>query len=247
MIKYLVAFLLCFFPSKLIFPIVRLIRGCNFTYGKNAKIGFSFVVADEIHLESGACIRHLNLLFIPQLNLGKNARIKYLNVMKGRYILEMDEKAIINQSNKITSRLGEIRQSRLYVGYNSIIGVGHLLDMTHNITIGPNSILAGARSQIWTHGFYHPSSTISHWRIDGAVDLGKNVYVGTSVIINPCVQVVDNVAIGGGAVLSKSLTESGLYVGQTLRFIEFKPEESIKKHRQIAPDIWERISPDTLT
>lgn len=236
--RYLIAFLLFLFPTKIISPICKLLNS-NILIG-GGKIGFSFLLADRIELHSSSRIGHFNFIKTTSLKMGENSRIKYFNIIKGRFNTDLHPKAVINQFNKITSRLDNERESTLKVGYNSIIGVKHIIDLTHNIEIGQNSILAGARSQIWTHGFYHPSDRIDHWRIDGEVRIGDNVYVGSSCIIIAGCVIADNITIGAGCVVSKSLNCSGLYVNQPLRFIDFKPEESISKYREVAPNIFER-------
>lgn len=68
-------------------------------------------------------------------------------------------------------------------------------------TIGHDSII-GAFSTI------SPGVNVS-----GNVNLKKNTFVGTNASILENVSVVSNVIIGAGAVVSKSLNESGTYVG----------------------------------
>ena len=42
--------------------------------------------------------------------------------------------------------------------------------------------------------------------------IGNNVSIGTNATILP-VNIVDNVVIGAGAVVTKNITESGVYIG----------------------------------
>ena len=48
--------------------------------------------------------------------------------------------------------------------------------------------------------------------------IGNNVSVGTNATIMP-VSICDHVVIGAGAVVTKSITESGIYVGNPARFL----------------------------
>lgn len=236
----IVALILFFFPSWLAFPLVHLLRRDKFTYGKKSKIRFSIIIADEIHLNDYSYVGSFNIIIVPEMHLEERAKIKHLNIIKGRFTLRMGKLSCINKSCQIVSKLNNIRHSQLQIGINSIIGVSHTLDLTHNIIIGSNSILAGVRSQIWTHGFYHPQHTYDHWRIDGPVLIGDNDYIGSGVIICAGLKIEDNITIGAGCVVSKSLSKEGLYVGGALRFIEFNPASSIKKYTEIAPNIYEK-------
>lgn len=237
----LVAILLFILPSFISFPLCHLIRGKKFTYGKNSKIGFSVILCAEIHIDNNSSIGSLNFIKVNSISLSTNAKIKYFNYIKGRFDVMLGKDSCINQLCKISSRINNIRKSRLYVGDNSIIGVGHTIDLTHNVIIGYNSILAGRGSQIWTHGFYHPKTTPVHWRIDREVNIGSNVYVGSACIICAGVKILDDITIGAGCTISKNLSKNGLYVNQALRYIKFVPEESIKRYQEIDKNIFEKL------
>lgn len=238
--RKLIAIILFLFPAFIAFPIVKLLKRNKFTYGNKSRIGFSYIEFDELHIDENVSIGSFNYIKVNSLVMKGHSKIKYFNMIKGRFDVDLSQKAIINQFCKIVSKLDNIRKTNLHIGYNSIIGVGHLIDMTHNIFIDNNTIFAGARSQVWTHGFYHPSSTIDHWRIDGQVHIGRNVYVGTNCIICAGVSITDNVTLGAGSVVSKDLKESGLYVNQPLRHLDFIPEQSIKRFHEVGENIFEK-------
>ncbi len=54
-------------------------------------------------------------------------------------------------------------------------------------------------------------------RISGDCHLGTGVYVGTNAALRQGLRVVDDVTIGMGSVVVKSITEPGVYVGNPLR------------------------------
>lgn len=113
--------------------------------------------------------------------------------------------------------------------YHAKIGVKHMLDMTRNITIGENSMLAGSDSQIWTHGFYFSKQGEQTARIDGDVNIGHNCYIGARCVILSGVRIGNAVTVGANACVSKSILNQGLYVSQPLRCIPFDPDETIKR------------------
>jgi acetyltransferase-like isoleucine patch superfamily enzyme len=238
--KYFIAFILFILPSRISIHLAQRLSGGNFKVGKNCKIGFSVILADRIVLGNNIYIGHLNFMKILELNMGDYSRIKKINAIKGRFSIELAEKAVINQLCRITSRLDNYKSTVLRLGFNSIIGVSHTIDMTDNFTMDSNSILAGIRSQVWTHGFYHSSKTMQHWQINGEVKVGKNCYIGSSCILCAGIEIVDNTTIGAGVVVPKSLTDSGLYVSAPIRYMEFVPEERIKRYTQVADGIYER-------
>lgn len=53
------------------------------------------------------------------------------------------------------------------------------------------------------------------WR---STSIGNNVSIGSNATLMP-VEICDNVVIGAGAVVTKSITESGIYAGNPARFI----------------------------
>ena len=115
----------------------------------------------------------------------------------------------------------------LYVDYGCHIFLGDnvfmnfdcvLLDCNH-IHIGDNTMLA-PRVQILTA--YHPLD--AHERIAGPefaapVTIGKNVWLGAGVIINPGVNIGDNTTIGSGSVVTKDIPANVFAAGNPCRII----------------------------
>jgi acetyltransferase-like isoleucine patch superfamily enzyme len=190
--------------------------------GKKVKIGFSFIKAKQITLGDNVKIGHLNLILNKSITLNNDAYIGYLNVLKGPFNLELDKKAAIGNKNYITrSNLGiTYGESDLILGELTKITTGHHIDLTQSISFGKFSILAGVRSQMWTHGYYHANTGKDRIRIDGKIQIGDNVYIGSGCIFNPGVKVGNAIHVGSGSVVSKDLEKPGMYVSQGLRHIE---------------------------
>ena len=180
-----------------------------------ARIGFSLVIADKITMSDGAKIGHLNLVKCRTLNMGEDSHIKNVNIIRGVYDVSLANQAVINHSNTIVNSLNipSLNQAftipELKIGYNSIIGVKHFLDMTANITIGENSILAGRSSELWTHAFYHQHTGSGRYMIRGAINIGNNCYIGSHVIFNCGVSVADTATVAAGAIVSKDIVRGG--------------------------------------
>lgn len=217
--KNFIGFLVFISPS---FLGVLLLRASGHKVGKKVKIGFSFIKAKQITLGDNVKIGHLNLILNKSITLNNDVYIGYLNVLKGPFNLELDKKAAIGNKNYITrSNLGiTYGESDLILGELTKITTGHHIDLTQSISFGKFSILAGVRSQMWTHGYYHANTGKDRIRIDGKIQIGDNVYIGSGCIFNPGVKVGNAIHVGSGSVVSKDLEKPGMYVSQGLRHIE---------------------------
>jgi acetyltransferase-like isoleucine patch superfamily enzyme len=218
-LKNLIGFLVFISPS---FLGVLLLRASGHKVGKKVKIGFSFIKAKQITLGDNVKIGHLNLILNKSIILNNKAYIGYLNILKGPFNLKLNKKAAIGNKNYITrSNLGiTYGESALVLGELTKITTGHHIDLTQSISFGKFSILAGVRSQLWTHGYYHANTGKDRIRIDGKIIIGDNVYIGSGCIFNPGVNVANAIHIGGGSVISKNLEKTGMYAGQALRYID---------------------------
>ncbi|WP_417195744.1 acyltransferase [Bizionia sp.] len=207
------------FPS---FLAVLLLRLLGHKIGRSVKIGFSFIYCNKIEIGNHAKIGHLNLLLNDKLLLCEYAKIGYLNILKGPFSLLLKKQAALGNKNYLTrAKIGiTYGESQLNLGELTKITTGHHLDLTQSIIFGDFSILAGIRSQMWTHGYYHADQGKDRLRIDGEIHIGNNVYIGSGCIFNPGVNVANAIHIGAGSVISKNLELSGMYVGQGLRYIE---------------------------
>jgi len=190
--------------------------------GKNVKIGFSFLGTTNVKIGNNVCIGHGNLILNKRIVLEDQANIGYFNILKGPFTLLLHKSGAIGNRNYLTRGVKGITygESILELGELTKITTGHHLDLTRSIFFGDFSILAGIRSQLWTHGYYHSELGRDRIRIDGEIVVGDNVYIGSGCIFNPGVEISNAIHIGGGSVISKSLEKQGMYVNQGLRFIE---------------------------
>lgn len=231
-IATLIALLL---PSSLACVLLRFL---GYKIGKSVKIGFSIIKCDNITLLDDSRIGHFNLILNKSIKLEAKSYIGYMNVFKGPFTLELKEKAAIGNKNYFTRGIKGITygQSKLSLGILTKITTGHHIDLTRSISFGDFSILAGIRSQLWTHGYYHASQGPERIRIDGEIQIGNNVYVGSGCIFNPGVKVSSTIHIGAGSVISKNLKEPGMYIGQVLRYIDNDLEKIKAKLTEVKDD-----------
>lgn len=231
--KKALTLIFCFIPINFVKVFLLNIIGHKISY--SARIGLSYIFVEKLILGDNSNIKHFNYLKVSKVHLEKGSFIKNLNYIKGHFSLKLEENAGISNQNKIRRAYPPVvtDSAELHVGKNSIIVSNHFLDITRSIFIGENSILAGIRSQLWTHGYYHADEGKDRVRIDGEIKIGDNVYIGSSCIFNPGVKVSNAIHIGSGSVISKDLEKPGMYVNQGLRFIDNNLENIKTKLKRV--------------
>ncbi|MCE5231277.1 sugar O-acetyltransferase [bacterium] len=113
----------------------------------------------------------------------------------------------------------------IHIGDNVEINMNCVFLDSNKITIGDNCGI-GPGTHIYT--VFHPvkaeerlSRESTFWKSRTApVTIGKNVWIGGSVIILPGVTIGDNTTIGAGSVVTKSVPASSLAVGNPCRVIK---------------------------
>ena len=155
-------------------------------------------------------------------------KIGHLNFVKGDFAVVMESGSLIHNQNKVSSIGRGYHDVYLVLKEGSRIGVKCLLDMTDSIVFGKCSRLAGADTQIWTHGFVYSADGTRFVRLDAPVLIADHVYIGTRCTILSGVKISAHITVGACSCVSKSLTEAGLYVGQGLRHLEYDADAKLK-------------------
>lgn len=192
---------------------------------KGVRIGFSLICVGHLSLGSGCKIGHFNIIILPFLQMQRGSCIKHFNFIKGDFAVLLKEKALIRMVNKISGPMKAVDKIQFILGKNSSIQIGHLFDVTSNIIIGDHTLFAGVGTQVWTHSFYLEKQGDGCHRIDGDVIVGNKVNVSTRCVICCGISIKDNITIGANTCVSRNLDISGLYVNQSLRYIEFDSDK----------------------
>lgn len=193
---------------------------------RGSRIGFSWVAADFIGLDRGVRIGHFNVIIVRRLLLRDHAYIGRGNIIKGPMGIFLKSQAAIGNGNFVL-RAGRGISSggaQLRLGRLSKLTARHHVDCTSSIRFGDYSTLAGAGSQIWTHGYVHDLVGSGRYRIDGPVTVGHNVSIGSACVITAGVCLADGVMVGAGATVASSLSEAGAYVSAGLRHLARPPD-----------------------
>lgn len=216
-LKMLLSALVCFFlPGFLSRSLLNLL---GHRVSADARVGLSWLYCSSINLDKNTRIGHFNYISTKRMMLRESAWIGHANLINGPLDLVLRRGAVIGKRNRILrGRRGvTFGYAQLWLDEWSAITSDHRLDCTKTIRFGQNSFLAGAGSQIWTHGYIHDTQGPGRYRIDGKVEIGNNVYIGSACIISMGIRIASGTIVGAGTVVARDLDEPGLYVSAAIR------------------------------
>jgi sugar O-acyltransferase (sialic acid O-acetyltransferase NeuD family) len=111
-----------------------------------------------------------------------------------------------------------------YISRHSRIGKGviimHNAIINANVVIGENCIInnkALIEHDVEIESNVHISTNTT---INGECKIGENCLIGSSSILNHTIKIASNTIIGSGAVVTKDIIESGVYVGIPVKKIK---------------------------
>lgn len=194
---------------------------------RSAYIGPSIIAVERLFMQDKTSIHLGNVIRCRRLVMRSQSYLDKFNRIAGPISLSLAEVAAFGRGNVVyrASHPTSIGPAMLRLGVLSKITSSHLVDCTSTIVIGDYSTIAGARSQLWTHGYKHASQGPGRYRIDGRIDIGNNVYIGSASVLNAGIRIVNGVTVGSHSSVSKSLTSPGIYVAQSLRHFEYLGDE----------------------
>ncbi len=148
----------------------------------------------------------LTVLNIKHLSMN-NSSIGAFNLFTGPFTTTLEEKSAIGSFNYF--RCGrwavDFEQERMLVlKHHAKIENQHYFDLFGKITIGAETIIAGVRSQFWTHGSF--SNEVN-------INIGDRCYIGSGVKFTPNSQLADDSLCAMGSVVSKRFIKTDVMVG----------------------------------
>ena len=186
-------------------------EGCSVS--SDSKVGIANYMYFEKMTLNSASIENFNWISAVTISLGKTSRIGKLNRIKELNDLILLDGAVILARNGIYAPERYSKESyfifenqNLVLGRNSEILRKNYMDCTGSIRFGNNVVLGGNGSEFWTHA-YNESRNIKL----GDICFLDDIFVGSSCIFNPGIEICSNVIIAPGSVVYKSICEPGLY------------------------------------
>lgn len=123
----------------------------------------------------------------------------------------------------ITKWGGEIFEPRLVIGDMVCINKNVHIGCINHVSIGQGTLI-GSNVLITDHShgeseyFLSPSNRPLYSK--GAVVIGKSVWIGENVCILPDVTIGDNCIIGAGSIVTKSIPDNSIAVGNPARVVK---------------------------
>lgn len=113
----------------------------------------------------------------------------------------------------------ECSGGQLVLGYNNFFNTNCRITCMNRIEIGSNNLFGPNLIIVdHNHRFYDTKTLICKQGFDiKAIKIGSNIWIGGNVTICAGVEICDKVVIGANSVVTKSIKESGVYVGNPLR------------------------------
>lgn len=97
---------------------------------------------------------------------------------------------------------------RTTIGFNSIVMASKCISIGSDCMIAPNAYIVDSNHGIKSDQLFNKQNNEVE-----SVKVGDNVWIGSGVIVLPGVTICDNVVVGAGSVVTRSLTEPGIYYG----------------------------------
>ena len=189
-----------------------LARGCFRTFygykiGKNVRIGFTILDADDCVIGDNVSIGHFNIFTgIKTLSIGEHTRIGVLNIFRGGDEIRIGRYCEILRWNEINSipdpEVFNPIDPRCLIGDGSMMGASHKIDFTDRVEFGNRVILGGRNSSVWTH---NRQST-------GPVTIGDNTYLGSEIRVAPGGSVPARCIVGMGSVVTNSFDKEYMLI-----------------------------------
>ena len=150
----------------------------KYEIGQNVKIGKSVINCNFVKIGDNVYIADRNVFSCEGITIGNNTSIHSGNSFRGN--------------------------SNFTIGKDSRIINNHHFDLWNDINIGDRTWIAGISSQFWTHGSLDTKLNNK----DLSINIGNDVYIGSSVKFSPGVKIKSLNLIGLGSVVSGPFLES---------------------------------------
>lgn len=146
---------------------------------------------------------------------------KYFNLKKNRILKSISNKG---KHIQIHSDLRVVYPNRLTLGSFIYLGLNCRLCAQGKIKIGSGTIIG---ENFTIHSVNHnykseemiPFDTKQFFR---PVEIGENVWIGDNVIVLPGTKIGEGVIVGAGAVVSGSIPECAIIVGNPCRILKYR-------------------------
>ncbi len=183
---------------------------------EGVKLSDVYIKAKKLIIKANACLTNCKLFSEGTITIGEKTIVKENSIINSFKSITIGDRTIIDRDVFIGGMQSE--KSQINVGNDCVILYRSYLNTTCKISIG-NNVGIGGYCLIFTH---------SSWKnaLDGYpfkfadVIIKDNVWLPWHVIVFPSVIIEENVIIGGGSVVVKSLPPNVFAAGNPAKIIK---------------------------
>ena len=194
----------------------------NISIKDGTKLTDTHIEGKEVIVESDVALRGCKIFSTGKIFIGKNSIIKENTIINAFKSVSIGDRTIIDRDVFVGGMQSE--KSELEIGNDSVILFRSYLNTTRKISIGKN-VGIGGYCLIFTHSAWlnvlegNPYSFAS-------VEIKDNVWIPWNVTIFPDVTIREDVIIGGGSVVTKSLPSGVFAAGVPAKIIRVNDKSS---------------------
>ena len=173
----------------------------------------------------------ISLITVKHLALGPGARIGHLNLIRNLDEVRLDEGAVIGNLNWVNAvpsgaedrlTFAPNRTTVLHLHRQSALTMGHFLDCSDRIDIGPFATIGGFRCQVLTHSVDLASGNV----LCAPVRLGEYAFVATACVVLPGAELTHHAVVGANSMMRDIPTQPyALYSGVPAAYVRDLPED----------------------
>jgi acetyltransferase-like isoleucine patch superfamily enzyme len=150
-------------------------------------------------------------IYVNKLTIGNDVRILENVKIKGAQV-EIGSNCIISSQSII------LGNNNFKLGDKSYIGKKVHVDLNRDVIIGKD-VGIGENTVIWTHGYFPPADK-GYPVIYAPVIIKDNSWVSTNISILPGVIINENVIIGAGSIVTRSVDKDKIVAGNPAKIIK---------------------------
>lgn len=179
------------------------------------------ITAEEIHIGKGVTFgKNIDIVAKERFSIGDYSHIGSNTHMRGRRIL-IQEHFYSSGGLRVGGGGAMNPTANLFIGKRCVMH-NNFINLCESVAIG-NDVGLSPEANILTHGYWQ--NVLEGYPAKFApVTIGDNVIVGYRSLIMPNVSIAKGSVIGAQSVVSKHITEKGIYAGSPARKVgEIKP------------------------
>ena len=200
----------------------------NIIIEEGVKLKDVYIKAKKLIIKANASLTDCKLFSEGTITIGEETIVKEKSIINAFKSINIGDRTMIDRDVFIGGMQSE--KSQIKVGNDCVILYRSYLNTTCNISIG-NNVGIGGYCLIFTHSAWKNALEGYPYKFADVV-IKDNVWIPWHVIVFPSITIEENVIVGGGSVVSKSIPPNVFAAGN--------PAKVIKEIGKISPSTDEK-------